>query len=181
MAEEITDDVLDSLNEEADGEKKSRGSLLGNKKIKILALLVLVMGVEAGAMLLLLPAASSKGSSGTGEKEEADEDEETMVVEIGKFQYPNKRAAAAPTYVKFTLKAKIAKSQEVDFLQKAKKDYEAEVHEVVQSIILAADAPELEDPMHVAICNKLREEINKIIKKSYIKRIILNDWSAVMR
>lgn len=111
-----------------------------------------------------------------------DENSETVEVVIGEFQYPNRRATAgAATYVKFTLIAKIIYQQEIDFVRKVKKDHAAEVREAVEKVIRAAVASELEDPVHSVIAGKVREEINKVLKQDYIKRVIFNNWSAVVR
>ena len=177
MAADVTEDPEIETEEQTTESPPPRRTFLSSKKIKILALLVLVMGVEAALFYLLVP---SPSGGGTGEKtNEEVQDVDTVEVSIDKFRFNNVLAApGVSTQVQFELSVEVAKGQEAAFEQAANKKHRASVRQTIQQIILSSSLEELNDPAHSVISRKIKEEINKTLRKSYVNRVILNGWNA---
>lgn len=156
------------------GEPKPRFGLTA-KKIKVLLLLIFVMGVEAAGFYVLVPK-----SPGNPEGEEAGgsmDNVETVEVSFDSFQVYNGSAAPGRRlYVEFKLTTVVAKSQEVQFELAANKRHKASVKQVVQEVVSSSSLTELNDPRLSVIRRKIKEEINKVLRKSYVNNVILTDY-----
>jgi|GEM_PF-6509627 len=178
MTTELTDDPELTTEDEAPVEPSKRFSL-GNKKIKILVLLVLVMGLEGAALYFFLPQANSGSSQNSDEDQmEAQIDDNTIEVEIGKFIVTNNLAMKTVSmHLKFTVTAVVNQQSENDFHQNVSNDHRALVRQTVENVWRNANIGELTEPNLHAIKFKLREKINQILKQDYIRQVLVSDFT----
>ena len=181
-----TDTNPDTVEEQLAGvefpdedQKPKRKFSLANKKIKILLLLILVMGVEAAGFYVLVPSAADNGDSkknGTGEQK----DVEMVEVTIGTFQTTNGQAVPGTQMnVQCEVTAVVALNQEVVFEQAVSKKNKASVGQAIQHVLSGSSLPELNDPRRSVIRRKIREGINKVLRRSYVNEVILTDFRAL--
>ncbi|GAB4135723.1 MAG: hypothetical protein Tsb009_02300 [Planctomycetaceae bacterium] len=185
MATDIADDPeldLEDLQEGQEQAPSKAGFSLSARKVKILVLLVLVMAVESAGFYLLVPE-----TGGSTTKEEVDPmdpsvDVETIEIEIEKIVGLVNQIAepGVSTDVSFNLIVLVAADQEVQF-NEAWKSRRADVRQNVEKIILGASSEELRDPAREVIIRRIRESINKTLRKSYVRRVILTHWSVSSR
>lgn len=143
------------------------------KKVKILLLLVLVMAVEAGGFLLLVPG----GSAGPDEESADAADVETVEVEVDNFKASNANAAPGRLFqVELKLIGVVAKDQEVTFRLAATKDHKGLVKQEVESVMASASLEELRDSNRSMIKRRIKEKVNKALGRSYLIKVILNDF-----
>ena len=182
MATEIADDPMTEEPEvQPEQAEEKTSSFLSSKKVKILVLLVLVMGVESAGFFLLVPQ-TGKRSAGEGDDPSEFDDVDTVEVSLDKINGLVNQIAepGVSTDVSFSLFVVVATNQETAFNQ-AWKGQKAHVREGVEKIILGASSEELRDPAREVIIRRVRENINKSLRKSYVKRVILTHWSVSSR
>jgi flagellar basal body-associated protein FliL len=176
MATDALEEIQTGDELPEDGGQPKRKLSLSSKKVKILLLLVLVMGVEAAGFYMLVPKSTS--TNATGEEDAGSMDNvETVEVAFDSFQVYNGSAAPGRRlYVEFKLTTVVAKSQEIQFDQAASKKHKASVKQVVQEVVSSSSLTELNDPRLSVIRRKIKEEINKVLRKSYVNNVILTDY-----
>lgn len=180
MASEVTEDPQLEVDDATEQEAAPKKSLLSSKKVKILALLALVMSVEAAGFFLLVP----DGNGGNQKDEEPiEEDLDTVEVTVLK-NYRTTNHIAAPgvvTDVTFTLVAEVPSNESVTFDLAVTKDKANLIKSEVQKVILGSNSEELHDPSLTVISQKIREAINKALRKSYVTRVLLVNWNTSPR
>ena len=172
MATDVVDEELDAGPEEPQEEQSPKRRFRLTKKVKILLLLVLVMAVEAGGFLLLVP-------SGAGKTDEDDvdmADVETVEVEVETIRVTNTVAPGQNYSVSFKLAAKVAKDQDVDF-RLAIKEHRLGVKQAAEIIAAKATLEDLGDPERALIRRQIKEQVNKVLEKSYVSEIMLTDFN----
>ncbi|MCH8829344.1 MAG: hypothetical protein IID45_07175 [Planctomycetes bacterium] len=176
MATVATDDPQHDDDSQPQESSSARKSFLSSKKIKILALLVLVMGVEAALFLMLVPQHSGGSGSGAGGGSGLDEIE-TVEVSLGKIDISNNKATVGVTIsVQFNLLVEISKDQATAFDLLANRQRKGLVKSVVDTVVGSAHLEALYDPAHRLIARSIKEEINKALKKSYVIRVHITGW-----
>jgi flagellar basal body-associated protein FliL len=175
MATETLEEPRADEELEEDGPPQRMLGLSG-KKIRILLLLIVVMAVEAAGFYLLVP--KSTGSNATGDDAAGSLDNvETVEVAFDSFQVYNGSAApGSRLYIEFKLTNVVAKSQEIQFDLAANRKHKASVKQVVQEVVSSSSLTELNDPRLSVIRRKIKEEINKVLRKSYVNNVILTDY-----
>lgn len=151
---------------------------LSSKKVKVLVLLVVVMGVQLVGLYLFLP--SSTNTSNADDENGGEGSVETVEVTIDTFTVDN--ALASPGHrlsVSFKLTAAIAINQEVDFDQAANKEHKEMIRDAVGQIVGDSSLEELNDPRRSVIRRKLKERINKDLGKSYVQRIFVSGFRVI--
>jgi flagellar basal body-associated protein FliL len=182
MATEIAEDPLaEELEVQPEQAEQKKGSFFSSRKVKVLVLLVLVMGVESAGFFLLVPQASKSSTGGGDDPSEFDE-VDTLEISLDKINGLVNQIAepGVSTDVSFNLIVVVATSQETAFNQ-AWKSRKGDVRQDVEKIILGASSEELRDPAREVVIRRVRESINKTLRKSYVKRVILTHWSVSSR
>ena len=164
---------------------------LKDKKVRVIALLVVVMTVQSAAIYFLLPqpAVSGTGTDGgddlavNGDSENLDLEIEKSEQEIGDlFSCTNSRAdERSVIHVTFRLVATVAtKQKEASNLAVN----EVHKHRVKQAVVKVARSSGLEDLNDAGLetmKRRKKEEINKILKTSYIIEIIISDFRTMQQ
>lgn len=178
MTTELTDDP-ELTSEDTAPDEPSKKFHLGNKKIKILVLLVIVMGLEGAALYFFLPQISSGNTQKTDDGSSDDSISADMIeVEIGKFIVTNDQAAGTVSmHLKFTITGVVTKSRELEFHRKVSSDHHALVRQTIESVWRSADMDELIEPDLYSIKLKIRKKINKILKQDYIRQVLVSDYT----
>jgi flagellar basal body-associated protein FliL len=176
MATETLDDLGTKEEFADDGEQPKRRFRLSNKKVKTMLLVLLVMGIEATGFYTLVPKAAKPGAAGEDAPGEL-ASVETVEVAFDTFQVFNGSAVPGRRlYVEFKLTAVVAQSQEVAFDQAASKKHKASVKQAVQEVVSSSNLTELYDPRLSVIRRRMKEEINKVLRKSFVSYVILTDY-----
>jgi len=178
MATDLAEDA-ELTSEDSAPEEPTKRFGLGNKKLKILVLLVIVMGVEGAALFFFIPKVGQVNSDGSedGSTKELDE-EDTIEVEIGKFVVTNdQKDGEVSMHLKFTITGVVNRKSESDFRKAVNTDHPALVRETIEGVWRRAEMVELSEPDLGAIKNSLREKINKKLKKDYIRHILVSGFT----
>jgi flagellar basal body-associated protein FliL len=144
----------------------------GNDKggmLKIGGIVLGVMLVQGLATWFLLPAPAAAPVDADLE-EPADAD--GVEVAIDKVNPTNTAAAGHPIHVSAEIVAIVAASQEVKFDQVANRELKARVRQVCRKVLESANMAELNEPGSSTIRRRMREEINKLLRKSYVIDIV---------
>ena len=153
-----------------------RGTLLGKPAFIAILLLVVSLGM-AGAFLLLIPGNSASHSGVAIETEEGVDAVEVMV---DSFSTTNSRAAPGSViHLTFKLTAVVPKGQEIAFEHAANQQSNARVRQAVLKVARSAGLDDLNDPNLTTIKRQLREEINKVLRKSYVTEVVISDFKTM--
>jgi len=152
---------------------------LGSKKVKVLVLLVVVMGVQLAGLYLFLPSTTSVAPGGEDPGGDGD-DVETVEVTIDNFVVYNGVAAPGRRLsINFKLTVAVSVDQEIAFDQAANKDQKAQIRAAVGEVVGDSGLEELNDPRHNVILRKLKERINKELGKSYVQRVFVSGFQVI--
>lgn len=153
-----------------------RKTLLGKPAFIGLLLLVVSVGM-AGAFLVIL----SGGSEAAEEVEDPiDGGVDSVEVAIDSFSTTNGRAAPGSViHITFKLTAVVPVGQEIEFDRLANQQNNGRVRQVVEKIARSAGLDDLNDPSLATIKRQLREEINKVLRKSYVTEVVISDFKMM--
>ena len=165
------------------GEKKS-----GSGKIKILVLIVVAMLGEAGLFFFL--GVGSSGASDAAATEtmsgedgpQPDEEEELVEVEVHDFSVTNTIAATdTVVHISFKVHALLAIDQETGFKEKITASHKVRVRESIETIFRSATMEDLTDSSLSTLKRLVREEINRVLRQSYVVSIVFNDYKTIQQ
>jgi len=179
MAEENTPG---STNEAAD--RKS-----GSGKIKILVLVVVAMLGEAGLFLFLGVGSTGAADVASAEQVQAEpkpappEDESELVeVEVHNFSVTNTTAAADTViHISFKVHALMASDQEDSFKTAVQSSHKVRVREAIETIFRSATMEDLTDTSLSTLKRLVREEINRMLRQSYVVSVVFNDYKTIQQ
>lgn len=176
----------------APAEEKKTG-LLG-KPLVLGVLLLVVMAAEAGVFLLLLPSPAQTESAEEehgdghggghgghgGHTTASDEGHDTVEVIVDNFSTTNSKAAPGATvHLAFKLTAIVPNGQDVAFEHAANQTHKAQVRDSVIRVVRSARLEDLNDPALTTLKRQLREEINKVLKKSYVSEVAISEFKVM--
>lgn len=149
------------------------------KHLKLILLVAVVMLVEGAVVYCLIPqpAAPAPAPVTAAPVASADNDSElnTAEVRVGKFSCTNSRAANGVIHLSFELFAVVARDQELRFADAVEKQHKARVRQAVDKVVRSSNLDDLDDPNLSTIKRLIREEINKVLRKSYIIEVVISD------
>lgn len=99
-------------------------------------------------------------------------------VPIGKFSTTN--SIAEPTsiiHISFELSAVIASGPEFD---RAKDIYHGRMREAIEKVCRSASLEDLSDPNLSKIRQQIRDEVNKVLRASFIIEVVITDFKTVV-
>lgn len=167
---------IEPTTDEAGEDAPKKGGLLGSKKFKVLLLVIIVMTAEAAGMYFFFSGGSGGGTDAAELEDPADV--ETVEVDVGTFPVSNHNAPPGThRQISFQLYAVVAENQATTFEQLAKKKLYGAVYDKVQTAVSKANLEELSDPGKVILKKRIREEINKVLGKSYVRDVHLIKFS----
>lgn len=157
-----------------------------SKKLLIGGIVLLVVIVQAVVTYLLLPRHSSSEAADKhdekGHHEAADEhDDESGTgdmaeVPLGDFGFSNGTAAPGSImHVDFKMSA-ITAGKQAASLEQQVKAHQARIRQAVNRIVRSSNLEELNDPNLATIKRLTREEINRLLRKSYVIEIVITDF-----
>jgi flagellar basal body-associated protein FliL len=165
------------------GEKKS-----GSGKIKILVLIVVAMLGEAGLFFFLGVGSSGASDATTTETmsgedgPQPDEEEELVEVEVHDFSVTNTTAAADTIiHISFKVHALLATDQENGFKEKVTSSHKVRVRESIETIFRSATMEDLTDSSLSTLKRLVREEINRVLRQTYVVSIVFNDYKTIQQ
>lgn len=180
MADENAPEASES-EPQAEAPKKKSGML------KIVILIVVAMVGEAG-LFLFLGIGSSDPAEATAAEEEPKPDEadptdgrdELVEVEIHTFNVTNTTAAPDTIiHIAFKLYALVSADQMSAFDEAANTVNKARVREAVERIMRSSSLDYLEDPSLSTLKRLLREEINKVLRQSFIVEVAVSGFKTM--
>jgi flagellar basal body-associated protein FliL len=158
------------------------------KWLVIGAIALVVVIVQVVVTSLLLPGHKASDSShksddkehattdhhrGDGEAEGAEG--EFSEVPMGDFSFSNGTAAPGMIiHVDFKLSA-VASSKQASSLDSQLKQHQARVRQAVNKIVRMSSLEELNDPNLATIKRLIREDINRLLRKSYVLEVVITD------
>jgi len=162
-------------------------------KLKIIALLVVAMIGEAGVFIFMgagsaTPAAAS-AVDGAPKPEaaaivkapvETAKADGLAEIEVHNFTVTNNIAAADTiVHVAFKMYAIVPSDQKSAFEDAAMVKNKARVREAVEKIARSATLDDLNDPNLGTLKRLLKEEVNKVLKQSYIVEVVISDFRTM--
>ncbi|HEY2250691.1 MAG TPA: flagellar basal body-associated FliL family protein [Planctomycetaceae bacterium] len=151
------------------------------------AIVLIVVIVQVVVTSLLLPARAPADAGAKHEDKEhehsaadqhhgeAENDGEFAEVSMGDFSFSNGTAAPGMIiHVDFKLAA-VATSKQASSLDAQLKLHQARVRQAVNKIVRMSSLEELNDPNLATIKRLIREDINRLLRKSYVLEVVITD------
>jgi flagellar basal body-associated protein FliL len=182
MAPQIVEDPAIQV----DHEILSGAKVKSRKKMLIGVIVLTVVAVQAFVTYLLLPhSPASDAGHKTPEKEAATapahehepESNEGDVAEValGDFSFSNGTAMpGAIIHVDFKLAA-VTSAKQATSLEAQVKIHTARIRQAVNKIVRGSNLEELNDPNMYAIKRSVRDEVNRVLRKSYVNELVITD------
>lgn len=153
----------------------------GNRKFLLIGAAVAVMLLEAIVVYLLVPKSSVLNSSDASEvtagslKDPADA-QNVAEVKIDDFNVTNSlKSSGDVIHVTATIAAVVGKPQKDAFELAVAKESKHRVRQAVVKVLRSSSLEDLSDPDNGTIKRLIREEINKVLGKSYVIQVIISD------
>ncbi|MBW3543313.1 MAG: flagellar basal body-associated FliL family protein [Planctomycetes bacterium] len=175
----VTDTLPDLTGELPPLDEPSDGPAGGGGLKRTLLIVAAAMVVTASATTLIV-------SQGAPAQPKPDPAEDIHVVdaveaEIGTFNCSNNLPDGSVLHVSFNLFATVAEGRQPAFKEAVMIRRNARVRQAVSKVIRSASLDELEDAEHNVIKRQLKEEINKVLQKSYINEVIVVDFRMLQQ
>lgn len=123
-----------------------------------------------------------KGHGAHGEAAKPASTSQFAECELDSYNVTNRQAAADITMqVQFKLVAIVATEQHSSFENLAKTEQKARVREAVEKLIRKASFEDLYDPSLSVIKRLIREEINRVLRQTYVTDVILSEYKTIER
>jgi len=180
---------IDAADLPADGElpdgqeaSSSPGVLqLSRQKVKVIVLLLVVMGVQMAVGYVLLPEPAVTSMETANESADAMGDDpaegaiDTVEVSLGNYN-PTNSLGVGIVHVAFDLTA-IAAAENAQALKVAfLETHGARIRSAVIRVIRSSNLEDLNDPESYVIKRKIREEINKVLPKTLIIEVVMDQF-----
>jgi flagellar basal body-associated protein FliL len=121
----------------------------------------------------------SAPSEEAGAKDES-EGPDAVEVEIDTFSVSNSVAAPGSViHVSFKLVATVARGQETTFGELVTIGKQARVRQAVIKVARSASLEDLQDPELNVFKRQIKEEINKVLQKSYVNDVIVSTFRTM--
>jgi len=171
---------------------KKKFSLSG-KKVKILALLLVVMGAQTAVVYLILPAPTNGAAESAGHDAEHGEASSsghgdghlagrggTEEVEISDFSSSvSANSGGSIIFVTFRLFATVPSSSRADFEKYITQSHKARVHQAVVKVIRMSSMDDLNDPQLDVFKRNLRTEINNVLPQRYVNEVVISEFRTM--
>lgn len=157
------------------------------KWIVIGAIVLIVVIVQVVVTSLLIPSHPAAENANKHEEKEhehaaaeqhhgdAETEGEFAEVPMGDFSFSNGTAAPGMIiHVDFKLSA-VATSKQASSLDSQLKLHQARVRQAVNKIVRMSSLEELNDPNLATIKRLIREDINRLLRKSYVLEVVITD------
>jgi flagellar basal body-associated protein FliL len=179
-------EVMEDPRTLSDPDGLSGAKARSRKKMLIGVIVLTVVAVQAIVTYLLLPhsAASDPGhktpekeaaTAPTGEHETESNEGDVAEVALGDFSFSNGTAVpGAIIHVDFKLAA-VTSAKQATSLEAQVKIHTARIRQAVNKIVRGSNLEELNDPNLYAIKRSVRDEVNRVLRKSYVNELVITD------
>ncbi|HUG90305.1 MAG TPA: flagellar basal body-associated FliL family protein [Planctomycetaceae bacterium] len=150
----------------------------GKRTLLFVALAVIVTAVVTGLAVSMWGGGAARPDA---EHDAEPHVSDTIEVEIGSFNCSNNQADGSVVHVTFRLFATIAAGQQTAFKDVVQNRMNARVRQAVGKVIRSSSMEDLDDPDQSVARRQLKEEINKVLRKSYINEVILVDFRMLQQ
>jgi hypothetical protein len=155
-----------------------------NKSAILIAASIVPSMLLGGVVTYLLAAPTAPAAVKPDEEKAAEEkdkeaeaDDEFVEVDLDSFNFTNNRVnPGSVVHISFKVVALVAKPQEIKFRDLATKTNKSRVRQVVERIVRSSELDDLNDPNLSTIKRLLREDINKVLARSFISEIVIHDY-----
>ncbi len=145
--------------------------------VKYILIIFVTMIVTAGGTYFMISGPKT-GDEPNAEEEASEPD--TVEVPIDSFSVSNSLAAPGSViHVRFKLVATVAEGQDIAFAELVGKSKQARVHQAVIKVARSASLEDLQDPELSVFKRQIKEEINKVLHKSYVNDIIISQFRTM--
>ena len=136
-----------------------------------------VMLAEGVVLYLVLPRSEQASTAGAAEAAPADAPTADAVeVSVGQFQCTNSVAARGSTiFLTFDVAATVARKQSEAFSLAVSSHHKARVRQAIIQVARSSSMEDLKDPEFSVLKRQIKEEINKVLRKSYVDEIVISD------
>lgn len=158
---------------------------LNAKTLMIAGIVVGAMILEAAVIYFMLPApqttaAPSPDAQNKPAEPEVAVSDDTGEVPIDSFNCTNNRVApGSVVHLSFKVIAVVPEIQKISFNTAANDRNKTRVRQAIERIVRSSSMEDLHDPNLNSIKRLIREEVNKIIGKSYVSEIVVNDFRMI--
>ncbi len=169
-------------NDEPENDGEGEAPPKKGKLKLILGTLALLLIVGQSAAIYMLSSASAAEGGEASEEDETEEEPEEAEVEqmevfIDKFRCTNSTAKpGADITVSFGVYATVAAGQDVAFDTAVNKDHKGRVRQAIEKVVRGSNLDDLGDSNLGTIKRKIKEEVNKALRKSYIIEVIISEY-----
>ncbi len=176
----VTDSAPETAANSTDGPAASRGGVL-----KIAVIIVAITLVEAVAFYLFLGPGAATPLPEDGDATSAVElasqpGDDSVECAIDSFNCTNNRAdPGSVIHVSFKAVALVSPKNLESFDLAANKDNKARVRQAIVKVVRSSGLEELNDPNLSTIKRLIREEVNKILRKSYVIEIVILEFTTM--
>lgn len=151
----------------------------GGKLLLILSIVGVIVTIQVVLTLLLMPKAQTeKAEPKEAQKAESEavvDEAEHAEVNLGDFNCTNNTAAPGVViHLDFKLTAITSPKQE-STLQGLLKSHQARIRQIVGKIVRSSNLEDLNDPNLGTIKRLVREEVNRLLRKSLITEVVVID------
>ena len=192
MASEVAEETIvdpivdpDAVPEE---ETPSRKIDFGSKKIKIVVLLIGVMAVEAAAIYFLVPPPAQSGNQAendgevtnqSGDQPNAIGDVDTIEESIGTFSITVNQPDSGVIHLTFELVAIVSQDSLASFQEAIENKHQKRVRQAIVTVARSSRFDDIIDPHLGKMKRSIREEVNKVLGKSYIIDVVFPDFKYI--
>jgi len=153
-------------------------------RLVLIGIMLAVMLVQGVVMYFLMTPKASAGKGddlkdpAAAEQEDAAGPDDSMEVAMGEFNCTNTATPGVVIHIDFKLSA-VTTSGQGAALEGLLKSHQARVRQVVNRIVRSSKLEELNDPALGTIKRLIREEVNRLLRKSYVTEVIISDMRTV--
>lgn len=153
-------------------------------RLVLIGIMLTVMLVQGVVMyFLLMPKAAAGKPDDPRDPAAAEQDDVTgpddsMEVAMGDYNCTNTATPGVVIHIDFKLAA-ITTSGQGTALDGLLKTHQARVRQVVNRIVRSSKLEDLNDPALGTIKRLIREEVNRLLRKSFVTEVIISDMRTV--
>jgi len=183
-------EVMEDPRTQSDQELLSGSKVRSRKKMLIGVIVLIVVAVQAIVTYLLVPhsTASDPGhktpeketaTAPAGEHETESNEGDVAEVALGDFSFSNGTAMPGSIInVSFKLAA-VTSAKQATSLEALVKTHAARIGQAVNKIVRGSNLEELNDPNLYAIKRSVRDEVNRVLRKSYVNELVITDFRTI--
>jgi len=153
---------------------------LNTKSLLIAGIVLVAMVLEAAIIYFVMPPRSAVQAADAAPEDDlvaSTVTDDSSEVLIDSFNCTNNNIApGSVVHLSFKVIGVVPRSQHLAFEENANKTHKTRVRQSIERIARSSNLEDLNDPNLNTIKRLIREEINKLLGKSYITEVVINDF-----